>query len=1072
MNKRPSQMTPRSDDLAAWCDGEFDPHASPTDIFNCFRLLLGRLPSRSEWSGHSARVGEDLASVVSGYVNSREFSGRGLIGRQFLDDLQWCQLDGFGLLVSSTDLAVGKAIATGTTYEPHVARVFHERLSPGSGVLDIGANVGYFSMLAASLVGPNGFVLAVEPSAANVKLLETSRRRNRFYHLRVLMAAAGDQLGLLGYNSSHSNGIAGSLADGVEVALAAELVPVVPVDSQLVAEQRIDLIKIDVEGGEYLALKGLTHTLARWQPAVVFEFSPEALTNISAAPWQSIFQLLALHGYRFQALGAWKDGRWTIDAQDLFDCYQASGVDHIDVLAEPDPNALSKPSVHASASLRDTYTNAYYLEDCGGFATYTASGGKALDPRLDTMARLATAHREQPFDESTRVLDLGCGRGELTRYFAALGCRVDAIDYAEAAVRLAEDCFAGEPEARARVRLQCGSVTDVALWQGPYDLILASDLIEHLAPEENVRLYALAAAHLSPSGCLIVHSFPNLWYYRYGYPRRRREAAARGEMLPAEPRTHYELTMHINEQSPRVMRRQLCDAFAQVLLWAGDHQTPAGSLAKRFTKSDWRDAPSLFAIAAQGQLTRERVITALERPAPAPDAFSPTSPSAAQTPATMLIPNNPEIDFPALNARVQARLESMRDTPPPDLTPQQPPPDSMRRFNLVQLKAWVASIPVLGSVAVRVYAWLQPYRLLNRINQLEARTEGRLAAAEALLQQASAHLNQHDDLHRQAQERWQLGEERWQLGEERWQLGEERWQLGEERWQDIQLKIRAAADIRQELPSLKRRIAELNSVQALLARTIEGASAVPVASQAPASVQTAPPAPEDQAFYVAFEDNFRGDPASIEERLGYYRPLLKKHLKNQRLLHAPPQLRSADLGCGRGEWLNVLRSESIEATGIDLNPHNIHHCQALGHSAEQADALTWLAQQQPASFALITSFHLIEHLPVETLLALLGGCARALAPGGLLILETPNPENLLTSGTSFYMDPTHRHPLPPALLQFMLDYHGFTDIQVHRLNPVDASQHLPETSETAKRCNYLFYGPQDYAVSAQIPASN
>lgn len=264
-----------------------------------------------------------------------------------------------------------------------------------------------------------------------------------------------------------------------------------------------------------------------------------------------------------------------------------------------------------SEQIRTAYTKEYYLTDCGGYETYGLYQGKQLDLRLDWMARLASFYQAPG---AWRVLDLGCGRGEMARHFAGLGHQVDAIDYAPDAIALAEGCFAGEPALREQVRLLCASVTDPAVYQGPYDLALASDLIEHLAPAELEQLYHQVASHLRPGGAFIIHTYPNLWYYRYGYPKRRRRAAIQGEHLPVEPRSAFELQMHINEQSPRIMRRQLARYFPYVVLWAGDHVHPARALLERFRKSDWHEAPSLFAIAAHQPVAPEHIVQALQTP--------------------------------------------------------------------------------------------------------------------------------------------------------------------------------------------------------------------------------------------------------------------------------------------------------------------------------------------------------------------------------------------------------------------------------------------------------------------------
>ncbi|MBE9395953.1 methyltransferase domain-containing protein [Pontibacterium sp. N1Y112] len=220
----------------------------------------------------------------------------------------------------------------------------------------------------------------------------------------------------------------------------------------------------------------------------------------------------------------------------------------------------------------------------------------------------------------------------------------------------------------------------------------------------------------------------------------------------------------------------------------------------------------------------------------------------------------------------------------------------------------------------------------------------------------------------------------------------------------------------------------------------------------------------EDAFYVAFESHFRGSTETITSRLQYYVPLIQK---NPTLKAC--SLPSVDIGCGRGEWLNVLREEGLEPLGIDLNSVNVALCSEAGHNALKTDGLSWLQDQPDNSLALISSFHVIEHLTFEQFNHLLTQAIRTLVPGGMLILETPNPENLITGATHFYTDPTHLHPLPPAFTEFTVTYKGFTDVTIHRLNAIPEEFCIPQNSTTAERCNTLFYGPQDYAVTAVKP---
>jgi len=218
--------------------------------------------------------------------------------------------------------------------------------------------------------------------------------------------------------------------------------------------------------------------------------------------------------------------------------------------------------------------------------------------------------------------------------------------------------------------------------------------------------------------------------------------------------------------------------------------------------------------------------------------------------------------------------------------------------------------------------------------------------------------------------------------------------------------------------------------------------------------------PVEDAFYAAFEEHFRGSAETIRQRLEYYLPLLKRC----ELLQAGERI--ADIGCGRGEWLNLLADQGYERFGIDLNRHNVEGCIASGHDAILGDGLAWLQSQSSNSLGAISSFHVIEHLTFAQLNLFLLEALRVLKPGGMIILETPNPENLVTGATNFYMDPTHLHPLPPAFTDFLLSYRGFSSTEIHRLNPIPAEYALLETTEVERRCNQLFYGPQDYAVVA------
>jgi O-antigen chain-terminating methyltransferase len=222
-------------------------------------------------------------------------------------------------------------------------------------------------------------------------------------------------------------------------------------------------------------------------------------------------------------------------------------------------------------------------------------------------------------------------------------------------------------------------------------------------------------------------------------------------------------------------------------------------------------------------------------------------------------------------------------------------------------------------------------------------------------------------------------------------------------------------------------------------------------------------ASELDAYYLAFEDAHRA--SARDMRLGFqaYQPLLDS-------LKAKDQPMSAlDLGCGRGEWLVFLAEQGFDARGIDASQAMVAHCQAQGLQVDECDLLQALRGQPDGSLNLITAFHVAEHLDFATLYSLVAQAWRVLKPGGALLLETPNPENPLVGSHTFYHDPTHRNPLTPSALGFLLGYHGFERLDVLRLNPYPQSARVPGEDLLTERINGLLCGPQDFAVVGRRP---
>jgi SAM-dependent methyltransferase len=218
------------------------------------------------------------------------------------------------------------------------------------------------------------------------------------------------------------------------------------------------------------------------------------------------------------------------------------------------------------------------------------------------------------------------------------------------------------------------------------------------------------------------------------------------------------------------------------------------------------------------------------------------------------------------------------------------------------------------------------------------------------------------------------------------------------------------------------------------------------------------------SLYAAFEDVFRGTREDVKSRQSVYLPLLQEHGVGSA---AMPLL---DLGCGRGEWLELLGEHGLKACGVDLNEAMIDRCKSFGLEVVKADALPYLGTLPDGCMGAVTAFHMVEHMPFDVVLTLVDESLRVLKPGGLLILETPNPSNLQVAALTFHLDPTHLKPLPSIMLRFFVEGRGFCDVHVRELHPYpEVLRFADHGNGLANRLNDYFYGPQDYAVIGRRP---
>jgi SAM-dependent methyltransferase len=273
--------------------------------------------------------------------------------------------------------------------------------------------------------------------------------------------------------------------------------------------------------------------------------------------------------------------------------------------------------------------------------------------------------------------------------------------------------------------------------------------------------------------------------------------------------------------------------------------------------------------------------------------------------------------------------------------------------------------------------------------------------------------------------------------------------MSAERMEALEAQVR---DLARELAETSQRVAGLETELSELRAGADGSG------------------PRFAALYADFTDRFRGSTIEVTAKLTGYLPDVHRLAGTV----AGFGMGVVDIGSGRGEWLALLRDVGVPASGVDTNPAFVEAGRARGLDLVHGDAIAHLRSLPPDSVDMVTAFHLIEHLDVEKLLALLTAARQALRPGGCLLVETPNPSNLRMAACDFYNDPTHRSPLPAALTEYLVSSSGFGDVEVRPLHP-NRSPFEAVGSGAARQVEQVvaltLYGPQDYAVLGYKPQS-
>lgn len=251
--------------------------------------------------------------------------------------IQCVQLGGYRMYVDTTDDLVGAVIARGA-FEPHVTQAITNTLRPGDTFLDLGANIGYFSLLASSLVGPTGHVVGFEARPDNVSLARLSIRENGFRNVTLHNLAVAEQDSQLKMYAPDHTSLSQVVDRSVEGAEHFVVIQAVALDDALAGLPRLDVVKMDIDGGELRAVRGMRGVLRRHRPKLFFEFAPYVLRELGRCDPKLLLEEILDLGYRLSGLGS-RGGTIPFATAGDVVAYQESLSDprmHLDLLADYD----------------------------------------------------------------------------------------------------------------------------------------------------------------------------------------------------------------------------------------------------------------------------------------------------------------------------------------------------------------------------------------------------------------------------------------------------------------------------------------------------------------------------------------------------------------------------------------------------------------------------------------------------------------------------------------------------------------------------------------------------------------
>ncbi|GAA0714601.1 hypothetical protein GCM10009105_19310 [Dokdonella soli] len=317
------------------------PYADTEDVRYAYRLLLGRTPDQQGFDHYARLVGAGTltpSEIANAILGSEEFTSR----RNDQERPIEVALNGYSMFVRSIDRDIGAWILRNKMHEPHVTQVVRNLLRPGDTFVDVGANIGYFTALAAYLVGPDGKVVAVEPMDKNLQLLYATIFSNKFAHVEIHPFAASDVNGLLPMETGFGTSNGQVILTGARGRLPAMFAQARRLDDMLSGLSTIRLLKIDIEGYELIALSGFAAGLARHRPLLLTEFHPKCMRENSMIEPEAYLSMLFAYGDEVQVLHENGEQIACRDAESVMREWRRAGMrmggdgtNHLDLLVRP-----------------------------------------------------------------------------------------------------------------------------------------------------------------------------------------------------------------------------------------------------------------------------------------------------------------------------------------------------------------------------------------------------------------------------------------------------------------------------------------------------------------------------------------------------------------------------------------------------------------------------------------------------------------------------------------------------------------------------------------------------------------